>query len=152
MSKGKCYITTDKDMTIKHVTNNLQINNNNLIISSFKMNIMYLYKTETHQVYIFFYSTLQLKRRMIYTFTMLFCRLGLISSLGKSLTFSFFTFDFRKSVMLINDNLTKDAPQETLLQSDDPGITKESGVKSYIFKLLRQHQTIQITVHCHINK
>ena len=36
----------------------------------------------------------------------------------------------------MNNHLTKDVPEETLLQPDDPRITKESDVKPYIFKFL----------------
>ena len=41
---------------------------------------------------------------------------------------------FSDSILLMNDHLTKDTPQQTLLQPDDPWITTESDVKPYILE------------------
>ena len=46
------------------------------------------------------------------------------------------TQGFSDSILLMNDHLTKDAPQQTLLQPDDPWITNESDVQPYILEPL----------------
>ena len=46
------------------------------------------------------------------------------------------TQGFSDSILLMNDHLTKVAPQKTLLQPDDPWMTTKSDVKSYILELL----------------
>ena len=43
---------------------------------------------------------------------------------------------FSNSILPMNDQLAKDAPQETLLQPDDPWITTKLDVKQYILELL----------------
>ena len=43
---------------------------------------------------------------------------------------------FSDSILLMDEHLTKDSPQQTLLQSNDPWVTTESDVKPYILELL----------------
>ena len=62
-----------------------------------------------------------------------------------------YTQETHDSFLLMNDHLTKDAPQETLFRPDEPRIATETGTKPYILELLDNIKPLQITVHCHIS-
>ena len=54
-------------------------------------------------------------------------------------------------LILINDHLFEDVPQETLLQPDGPWIKNEKDTKLQYSYAFRQHKISQILIHCHIH-